>query len=341
MSKRVELSLVDALYSTYHYQGPCTAIIVDNPTIRNWYLNERMNLTCTRKFLNGFTTPEISIVGTAWGECPYFEKIWVSSRFAGGDINRIIRKMLDEGYYIVFDNIDDYYVAGKSWYHERHFNHDGMICGYDQGNKTYCLYSYDSKWIYHKFWTSQRSFNRARIAMEKQGLFANFYALKARGDVVAFSPQKVYDGIKEYLDSDLEKYPFEGEDSVFGIAVHAFIAEYIAKMYRGDIPYDRMDRRVFRLIWEHKKAMQERIELVEKSLKLNDTISKKYVRLVKETDTMRMLYAYHHMKRRDSVLPIIEKKLLKLMQDERKLLNQLLRKMERKFENAAVEISEK
>ena len=27
MSKRVELSLVDALYSTYHYQGPCTAII--------------------------------------------------------------------------------------------------------------------------------------------------------------------------------------------------------------------------------------------------------------------------------------------------------------------------
>lgn len=271
MSKRVELPLVEPLYSTYHYQGPCTAIAVNNPTIRNWYLNERMNLTCTRKFLNGFTTPEISVTGTSWSDCPYIERSGFSSRFAKGHINRIIRRMLDEGYYVAFNNVDDYYVEGKSWYRERHFNHDGMICGYDQNDKTYCVYSYDSKWIYRKFWTSQRSFNNARVTAERQGCFSNFYALKVKGNVVDFSPQAVYARLKEYLDSDVIKY----------------------------------------------------------------------TELVKDADMMRMLYASHHMKRRDSVLPVIQKMLLKLMQEERKLLGQLIKKMERKFENEVVEVSEK
>ena len=57
--KKIELPLVEPLYSTYHYQGPGTATLVNNPSIRNWYLNQVMILTCTRKFLNGFTTPQI------------------------------------------------------------------------------------------------------------------------------------------------------------------------------------------------------------------------------------------------------------------------------------------
>lgn len=342
MNKRVELPLLKPLYSTYQNQGPCAAIAVNNPTIRNWYLNEATDLTCNRMFLKGLTTPEINVPNSSVWSCPYFEVTGGSSRFAGGYINLIIRKMLDDGYYVVFGGIDDYYVEGKSWYKERHFDHDGLICGYDQDEKTYCLYSYDSKWIYRKFWTSQRSFNAGRIAMEKRGQYANFYAFKAKEDIIEFSPETVYSKLKAYLDSDLEKYPFDGEDEVYGIVVHAFIAEYVSRLYRGDIPYERMDRRVFRLIWEHKKVMLERIGLVQKSLGLGDTISQKYEFLVKDADKMRMLYASHHMKRRDSVLPVIGKMLLKLMQDERKLLGQLVKKMERKLKNeSTVEISEK
>ena len=87
MNKRVELPLVEPLYSTYHNQGACTAIITNNPTIRNWSLNQIMNLSCNRKFLKGFTSPEISIPGSSWVVCPYFEKIQISSRFIKGYIN--------------------------------------------------------------------------------------------------------------------------------------------------------------------------------------------------------------------------------------------------------------
>ena len=59
----------------------------------------------------------------------------------------------------------------------------------------------------------------------------------------------------KYLDSNLEKYPFKAEGRAFGIIVHQFIADYVSRLYKGSVPYERMDRRIFRVIWEHKKAM--------------------------------------------------------------------------------------
>ena len=113
------------------------------------------------------------------------------------------------------------------------------------------------------------------------------------------------------------------------------------KLYRGEIPYERMDRRVFRLIWEHKKVMLERIIKVEEALHFDNTLSEKYRPLVKEADAMRMLYASHHMKRRDSVLPIISDKLLRLEKTEREILTELTEKMGKELEKNAVGISEK
>ena len=125
------------------------------------------------------------------------------------------------------------------------------------------------------------------------------------------------------------------------MVVHAYIAEYVTKLHSGDIPYERMDRRVFRLIWEHKKVMLERIVNIEQSLNLTNEISEKYKHIVSEADTMRMLYASHHMKRRDSVLPIIKKKLFNLAKKEKELLTLLVDRVGKELENEAVEVSQK
>ena len=146
---KIELPLVEPLYSTYHH-APGSAILLNNPSIRNWYMNEVMILTCTRKFLNKYTSPEIRITNAGWSENPYLDKKFYAMQFLEGHIHFVIRKLLDAGYYVCFAGVDDYYVEGKSWYHERHFNHDGCICGYDQDNKTYCIYAYDKNWIYQK-----------------------------------------------------------------------------------------------------------------------------------------------------------------------------------------------
>lgn len=339
MKKRVELPLAEPLYSTYHGQGIATAVIENNKSLRNWHLNQTMNLTCNRKFLHGYTSPQVNVVDSGWNNNSHFIKVLISTQFTKGYINPIVRELLDKGFYVTFEGVDDYYVKGKSWYRERHFNHDGLICGYDQNDKTYCIYAYDSNWVYRKFWVSQKDFNAGRVSMIKRGTFGTFCGLKVKDDKYNFSPKIATDKIKEYLDSNLEKYPFEEDGEVYGIVVHKYIAEYLTKLYEREIPYERMDRRVFRLIWEHKKVMLERIEKIEENLLLNNEISKKYKPLVSEADTMRMLYASHHMKRRDSLLPIIKNKLLKLMDDEKKLLTALVNEAERKLENEAVEVS--
>ena len=341
MNKHVELSLVEPLYSTYQCQGPGTATIENNQSVRNWYLNQVMNLTCSRKFLNGFTTPEITIADSSWSANPYLDKRWISTRFTKGYINPIIRELLDNGFYVAFCGVDDYYIKGKSWYKERHFSHDGLICGYDQNDKTYCMYAYDSNWIYRKFWTPQKDFNAGRVAMRKKGTFSSICGLKVKEDKIEFLPDIAIQKIKEYLDSSLEKYPFAGEGNVYGIVVHEYIAEYVTKLYTGDIPYERMDRRVFRLIWEHKKVMLERIVNIEKCLNLPDEVSEQYKSIVSEANTVRMLYASHHMKRRDSVLPIIKKKLLNLADKEKELLTLFVDIAGKELENEAVEVSQK
>ncbi len=340
MNKRVEMPLIEPVYKTYH-NASASAIINDNPSIRNYYLNELMILGCSKRFLNGFTTPELRIEECGIFENPCIEKVCYSTRFLGGCVNKIVKNLLDNGYYVYFTGVDDYYVEGKSWYKEKHFSHDGLICGYDSGDKTYCIYAYDKNWLYQKFWASQKSFEQGRKYMYKRKIYGGIYGLKAKQDIVEFSPVSVYKKLSEYLDSNLEKYPFNSSGRVLGIAVHQYIAEYINKLIDGSIPYERMDRRIFRLIWEHKTVMLERIRMLEDTIGINKSYGDRYEQIVSEANNMRMLYASHHTRRRDSVLPIIREKLLTMYENERYILNLIIKDLGKEIEKNALEISEK
>ncbi len=329
--KKNELEIVEPVYATYHYQGVGSAVIAENPSIRNWYLNEIMILGCTRRFLRGFTSPEIHVYKSSWIDNPYLERKWCPMQFVEGYIHPIIRNFIDRGYYVCYGGIDDYYIRGKTFYHTRHFEHDGAICGYDQEAKTYCIYSYDDQWVYRKFWTPQRGVEAGRRAMFKKGVYGSIYGIRPKKETVEFSSRKALETIREYLDSTKEQYPESEEGTVHGIVVQEYIAEYVRRLFSGEIPYERMDQRVFRLIWEHKRLMHERIRSIEKQLDLGADISQAYASLVRDADGMRMLYAAHRMKRHDSVLPVIRKKLLTMNEREHYLLTDLLQKGKGEF----------
>ncbi len=325
MKKAVELPLVEPIYSTYMQQGAGSAVLAENSSVRNWYLNEVVILTCNTKFLSGYTSPEIDVKKSSWEENPHLEKIMHFSKFLGTTIHPIIRNFLDAGYYVCFAGIDDYYVKGKSWYKERHFYHGGMICGYNQEEKTYCLYAYDSNWVYQKFRTPQRCFEAGRKSMALQDRYGYICGIKPYKLKVEFSVETALKNISVYLQSCMEINPATKEEMRCGIDVHDYIAEYVDRLYSGAVPYERMDRRVFRLIWEHKKAMHERITCIESAFGKGDTLSTKYKSVVTEANTIRMWYASHHMKRRDTILPMIREKLITLKTEEQKLLEELLK----------------
>ena len=326
MQKMIELPLIEPMYSTYHNQSPGTAVIVNNESIRNWYLNQVMLMHCNRTFLRGLTTPELDIKDVNWIYNPYLEKKHYEMQFLKGSVHAVIRNLLDDGYYVFFDGIDDYYVKGKSWYKEKHSYHDGMICGYNQEDKTYCIYAYDSNWIYQKFWTPIESFEKGRKSMFDDGKYGFICGIKPLPEQVLFSCETALNNISEYLDSNMDKYPENIDGPAYGIIVQEYLVKYIGKLLDGSIPYNRKDRRIFRLLWEHKKAMFERIVCIEKELNLGSVISSRYADIVKDADNVRMMYASYTLRRKDSLLIIIQKKLRDIYEKEKSLLNELIAK---------------
>lgn len=319
MKKSVELPLSEPFYSTYHNHAIAGAVLSANPSLRNWFLNEVMLLSCQTTFATSyFTTPRIRMNGSSWSDCPYLERIYYDIRYLGGYANYLIRNLLDNGYYVCFGGTDDFYIKGKSWYHKRHFDHDGMICGYDMLDKTFSVFAYDENWVCRKFKTPQRAFVRAMRSMQKRWRHGYIEAIRPTSVKLDFSPETALANIKDYLNSR-----FEG-DTLYGIEVNKYAAAYADKLYNGEIPYEKADRRFVRMIWEHKRGMAERIRLIEAAYGKENFLSAEYEKLVKDADGLRVLYASYCLRRRDSILLTVRDGLSDIYFRENKILRHLL-----------------
>ena len=187
MRRSAELPLTEPFYSTYHNQAIAGAIINGNPSIENWFLNEGVILSCDREFaVTDCTTPRIGIKNTSWDVCPYFTRVYHDLRYLGGYSDYLIINLIDNGYYVCFGGTDDYYIKGKSFYGERHFDHDGMICGYDRNDKTFTVYAYDENWLLKKFRTPWESFRKSVKSMQNRWNYGYIEGVKPTKEQVEF-----------------------------------------------------------------------------------------------------------------------------------------------------------
>ena len=331
MNKKVELPIMEPVFSTYHYQCMATAIISSNPSIRNWALNENVTMWCEKSFLWGVTTPYLSVQFSSYEENPHLEKHFFDLTDENIIFDQLVRKYMDNGYYFYFNKIDDFYLDGKTWYKERHFFHDGILCGYDQENKLYCIYAYDNRWKYTKLWMPQESFNDGIRSMRESGEKGYLYALKPMPERVEFNPTVVVNNLKSHINTTFEVCPPTDPTGATGLAVHDYILLYLDKLLDNSIPHERMDWRIFRVIWEHKKLMLERIERMEEALSLDSTTSDLYKFIVEEANKIRLLYASYHMKRRDSLLVSIKENLIEIKNKEKEILEKFIEEAERKI----------
>ena len=201
------------------------------------------------------------------------------------------KTMLDDGYYVAFSGVDDYYVKGKSWYREQHFNHDGLIIGYDDDNGTLAIAAYDQRWIFTVFNTPQECFMEGLQALCEKSSYGGIHAVKAKNEAQELNLRAIYEAVKGYLSSDIESYPLTDAGNANGIIVYDYICMYLDKLADGSIPYERRDRRIFRLIWEHKKCMLGRIRAVEEQCKWDASLSADYNEVVALADKIRFIYS--------------------------------------------------
>ena len=337
MAKKVQLHTQFSTFSTYHTQGAVGILIMQNPTIYNWLLNNTVSIECTKRFLKGYSSPEVTVPNSTLYDVPCIENWWMPCKFFEGHVHGIIRNILDRGYYVTFSHIDDYYIPGKTWYKEKHFPHDGLICGYDQEKKTYSIFAYDKNWVYRVFDIPQSSFIKGMRSGISMGLDTNIRGIKANRDIIELEPKTIYKNIKNYLDSNLENNPVGTDEKVKGSAVHDYLYMYLDMLSKGEIKTEYADRRILRFIWEHKKCMLDRIQAVENYYHTNHDLSERYRNVVSSADRARMIYAMYITNRKKELLESV-KKLLKTFHDEETLvLNELLNEMERRLKNEAME----
>lgn len=318
---KVLLPYVEPMYSTYHWLANSGIPAKQNSTSDNWFYNNTVEWNCTREFLQGLTTPEMSLhTGSIW--ClPFLDKEGINTRFVRRCALDLIKTMIDDGYYVAFSGVDDYYVKGKSWYQEQHFNHDGLIIGYDDENETLAIAAYDQRWIFTVFNTPQKCFVEGLQTLCEKSLYGGIYAVRAKDEAQKLNLQTIYEAVKGYVLSSIETYPLTDTGIVNGIVVYDYICMYLDKLADGSIPYERRDRRIFRLIWEHKKCMLGRIRAVEEKCHWSDSLSVAYNEVVALADKMRFIYSKFVIKYSIKDLENIQLCLMKMKKLEIKLLN--------------------
>ena len=316
------------LFSTYHHQMIPGVALKANLTGENWYFNECMMLQCGRRFLKGFTTPEVSVCRTEMQYIEPVEQLAYDLRFLKEDLHKLIKRMLQAGYYVAFENFDDYYIFGKSFFAQKHWNHNGLICGFDDALESYYVMAYDTNWVCRTFQTPQRCLERAmQFSKDAEGS-SRLVAVKAKDRELPLQPERVKNGLKEYLSGTLKLYsPEDTQGLAFGTCVNWYVCQYLDKLRLGDIPYERLDKRVFRMLWEYRRCMQQRLEKVDALLQTS--FGKEYEPLEKESNLMRMLYAKYSLKRDDSLLLSLKERLERLQQEEQKILERVIEALER------------
>ena len=325
---RVVLPYVEPLYSTYHFLASPSIAAKQNNTSDNWYYNNTVEWRCAKWFLGSYTGLEMTITDGDVHNIPIIDRTRINIRFAGRCVIDIIKNIINEGFYVTFNDIDTYYIKGKCWYKEQHKNHEGMIIGYDDENNTFIMAGYNQRWIYTVFETPQECFVEAMNSSCEQGVYGWLYAIRAKNEIYELNTRDIYNNLKKYLSSDINRYPLNTNGIACGIVVYDFICIYLDKLMSGSIPHDRRDRREFRMVWEHKKCMLGRIKAVENLYGWDNELSSAYEEIVKMADKMRFIYSKFVLKYSSNNLEKIQILLMRMKEMEIELLGNFLNKLE-------------
>lgn len=311
-------------FCTYQYFGSPGVAAMQNPTAYQWYLNHAMVLSCGRRFLTGYTSPDVSINGTRLEDMPFMERIDIRRSFIDGCELDVIRNMIDDGYYVCFNMVDVYYIDGMLWSGEKHNFHDGLVCGYDDRDHTLTIAAYDSRWRYNCFRTPQKGLIKAFQSGKEMGGYDNLIGIRTRDSRVLPDFPAMIKHLEDYLSLDPYSDSYEGNDNIFGIVVHDYLGLYLTFLLEKEIPHERMDRRIMRLLWEQKRCMADRIAFVENYFNLGSRMSDEYAPVLKSAEFCRTLYETYRQKERDLMLVTIQEELKKMKKVEETLLPRLI-----------------
>lgn len=309
------------IFSSYHYQicGMIPALI--NPDGYNWYINECVQLSCSDTFFSEYDADGLMIDNSSFTENPNLDVVTVDKIGSWDDVISGIENAINDDRYVYFCGADDYFIREKSNFGKAHMSHDGLIYGCDGQTEELFVLAYNKDWVCKSFTVSFGSFRDSlhNILDGANKWYGFFSYIKAKKDRIPIDLFAIRNSLREYLDSDLKKYPYESPGKKSGMVVYDYLRLLFGLACDGYFP-DGPDRRLMRVLWEHKKCMRDRIKAVSGLIGTSESLCSDYEKAVEAANRARMIFARCCLCGDMGLLRSVSEQLTALQNMERELL---------------------
>lgn len=324
----VNLPFKMPMFSTYHSLAGAGVVAANNHTSDIWYYNNSIQWRCVRPDNIDYQNLDLQIVrGGVW-DMPFVDKTDTSLRFIRKYVAEIIEDTINEGCYVIFGGVDDYFIEGKSGYKKNHVAHDGLITGFDSERRVFTMAAYDTNFFYKLFETPYDGFIDGVNYMCERKNYGTITAASARDDVQTLDVHNIKDELIKYIQTSIVN-GFYGEMPiavVYGSGVYDCIITYLEYFEKQLYTIDNAIQIVFKLIYEHKKCMYNRIKFIESFLQLDNLCSQAYNQVVKISEIARMTIIKFGITRDIRQIETVKSCITKMRDTEYNILNNFIDK---------------
>lgn len=319
----IQLPYQMPIYSSLHYLACPGVAAKQNPTCDIWYDNCTVALkgdyNCIPQLKPSF---EIYLETGDVTHIPFLERTCINTLFIKHCSIELIRSMLQEGFYVYFGGVDDFYVEGKQGYQNHHYAHDGLISGINDENKTLTLIAYDINGKFQPFTTSQQNFEKGLQEALAHDTTDELWGLKANNTLYTLDIPSIINAIQNYLSPPIcttNKDIFTS--TWYGIETYEGLITCFEKVGQKEVV---LRHPIMMLFWEHKKCMLHRLVQIETARNLDHQYSSEYQTIVSCLEGLRYLYLKYTMTLQDHILKSMQTKLKLLKSQEIEILSRFV-----------------
>lgn len=245
------------------YQGTSfiLGVLLATPSISSMYYNKYINLFCN----NTYNTYQV--------ELEFANVSWEDYRLSGvAELNTyslcniarrkavdFIKERIDRGNYMLFYWLDEFYLSYSDNYKRRHFIHDTYVYGYK--GDSFCAIAYSEKRL-HRLYLPEKELEKALYKGENfnEHSFSTFRPRCGYKEEVCLN--KIKKELLDYYESTNSQKTDQGK--VYGLSCYDVLIACVQRLIENKVQeQDAIDKRPFRILWEHKKVLKEHLKKME------------------------------------------------------------------------------
>lgn len=250
---------------TYQSSSFILGIVLANDNIKNAYFNNYINLSCNNtsdiwnmnlRFVNDLWE-DYRVAGLAEMDMYHLKNI------AKENLADFIKERIDQGNYLLLYYIDEYYLSYTENYMKKHIIHDTYIYGYSTDLLYIMAYKDNKLQTCEILMEEIVSGMYAYMDVNKDANFCSFRPFHAK--YVEIDCVKIKNEIRNYV----KGYQLNSDGIISGVETYDILINCLRAKIES-YEHNKLDLRVFRLLWEHKKVLIDHIKEIIKIKNCNE-----------------------------------------------------------------------